>query len=143
MKKSFWLTLLFSICLSMLVCGGPPALADVEFKDLGTVMDSAKIGFDQFLFYRVDTDPYHGTEVQPGDTDTNFGEIVSKLRVTVGKNVGFADIEAQFGLIYMSTIDMDMYLTSEDEDELTVNQAWIKFGNLFNKHYFTNWFIEE
>lgn len=132
MKKRFYLAVLFSICLSMLVCGGQPAMADVEFKDLGTAVDSAQIGFDQFLFYRIDTDPYHGMEVEPGDTDTNFGEIVSKLRVTAAKNMGFANVEAQFALIYMSTIGLDVYLTSEDEDDLTVNQAWLKFGKLFD-----------
>ena len=131
MKKRLHKMLLFSICLSLMLCSGQSALADVEFKDLNSVLDSAQLGFEQYFFYRVDTNPYHGLEIVDGEADSNFGEIVSKLRLTAAKEVPFANLEAQFALIYKSTIDLDMYLTAEDEDELTVNQAWFKFGNLF------------
>ncbi|MCP4745064.1 MAG: alginate export family protein [Desulfobacteraceae bacterium] len=131
MKKRWFLNSVLLVCLSCLVCTGQSAIADVEFKNLNSVLDSARLGFDQFFFYRIDSNPYFGSDVTPGDTDSDFGEIVSKLRLSVSKNLPFANIEAQFALIYMSTIGADMYMTSEDENELGADQAWINFENLF------------
>lgn len=133
MRKKKLLVLLSLGLMLLAMVPGQLVFADVEFKELPNVLDKASLGFDLHLFYRFDNNPYFGVDI-PGDdsNDSNFGEILSKLRFTAEKNVDWTTLEAQFAPVYLSTIDQDVYGLAKDTSDLDVDQAWLKFNKLFN-----------
>lgn len=112
------------------------AFADAEFKELANVLDKSSLGIEVHLLYRADNNPYFGAKV--GETDkenTNFGEILGKIRFTAEKKLSWTTLEAQAAPYYVSTTDQDVYGLHKDKSELKMDQAWIKFHKLFNSPF--------
>ena len=133
MKKTAWLTVRF---LAVLVLTLPAAVAqaDVAIQELPNVFDEFLIGGDLSVFYRYDYRPYFTTATQEsGVTDENmWGEIFARLNFTAKKRFPWAEIEAKFSPIFMSTIDQDVYGFDKDDTEVDFNQAYIKFGGMWD-----------
>ena len=125
MKKAAWLTVRF---LAVLVLTLPAAVAraDVAIQDLPNVFDEFLIGGDLSVFYRYDYRPYFTTETQStGVTDDNmWGEIFARLNFTAKKKFPWAEVEAKFSPIFLSTIDQDVYGIDKDDTEVDFNKAY-------------------
>jgi hypothetical protein len=109
-----------------------PVQADVEIKELGNVLDKVSLGMNLHTFYRYDSDPYYGAPVGTSTKDsTGFGEIFATFRLTAEKDMGWAKAAGQFAPLYTQTIDQDVYGIAKDQSDVTVDQAWLKFSELY------------
>lgn len=122
-KKWFLLTL---VTIALLP---GQAMADVELKELGSMFDKVSVGFESHFFYMANSNTYFGSDAL-GDKDYNWAENATKLRLTVAKDLGWSNVEAQAGLVGMATIGEDHYAARKDVSKVDLSQAWIKFGNI-------------
>lgn len=119
----------FVLILILTVC---PVYADVSISELDSVMDKVSLGMDVSIFYRADKSPYYGGAIGTSDkTDASWGEIYSTIRLTAEKDLGWAKAEGQFAPFYSQTVDQDAYGVASDEGDIGMNQAWLKFGQLY------------
>lgn len=132
MKQLRGLLVFLPVLLIAIALSANGVNADIAFKDLGNTLDTASLGIDLHMLYRFDNNPYFGAPVgSSNDKNTGFGEILSKIRFTAGKNFKWAALEAQVAPYYVSTIDKDLYGIYSDVSEVGFDQAWMKFKNLF------------
>ncbi len=122
------MTLLFAI--------STPLHADVEIQELSKVFDKFTVGGEINLFYRYDSNPWFGTELSSinpefdADTHTSYGETFSRIRFTATKDIGWAELSGQFAPFFAETIGQDFYGTYDNEQEIGIDQAWIKFAKI-------------
>lgn len=112
-----------------------PAAADVAVGEIGNVLDKFSIGMDLNLFYRYDSNPYYGAPIggahNSTKTQAQWGEIYTTLRLTAEKDFGWAKTKAQFAPFYTQTIGTDAYGIAKDQGDLQVDQAWMRFGEIY------------
>jgi hypothetical protein len=131
MKKLKFFLIIFTGVLFATLLPGPTAQADVEFKELGNVLDKALLGFEAHTFIRVDTNPWYGTEAL-GSDNNSWAEVFTRLHFTGIKEFDWATLEAKVSPVFMATMDQDVYGLRKDDQEIDLNQGYIKFGQLFN-----------
>ncbi len=105
------------------------SLADIQFNELDKVFDKVSLGMEAHFFYMANKNTYFGSDAM-GEKDYNWAEQATKLRLTVGKNLGWTDLEAQVGSIFSVTAGEDHYAAHKDETDVSLNQAWLKFKDL-------------
>ena len=137
MKRTAWLMVgLFAV----LVLSLPAAVAqaDVAIQELPNVFDEFLIGGDLSVFFRYDYRPYfseatafEGSE-HPVTANNNWEEIFARLNFTAKKKFPWAEMEAKFSPIFMSTIDQDVYGLVKDKAEVDFNKAYIAFKGMWD-----------
>ncbi len=107
-----------------------------EKTNLGDTLDKVSVGFEQYLFYRADNNPYYGADV-PGATDSNtaFAEVFSKVSFSAEKDLGWTGLESQLKLYYAETISGPDLYGFPDGDDFGVDQAWVKMKALGGKPF--------
>jgi len=119
------------LVLFFLFSGGI-AHAEIEIQILPEVLDKFSIGGEVNVFYRYDQSPYYGADITPDEgPDTDWGETFSRIRFTAEKNLDWAILEGQFAPFYTETIGQDVYGLVKDDQKSGIDQAWIKFRNIF------------
>jgi len=124
------LTLFFllSMGLPRVVC------ADVKIQDLSSLFDEFLIGMQVDTFVRGDSNPAYGSKAAMwGDDDNVYGEILAQINFTAKKNIGWADLEAKFSPVFLETIGEDIYWIYNDEDDVDLDQGYVKLGNMFQR----------
>lgn len=123
----------FGLVLVMVVvgaCFSAPVLADVEIGKLDEVFDSFTIGGEINVFYRYDKNPWFGSKTAWGEDSTNYGETFSRIRFTAAKDLGWTTLSGQLAPFYAETIGKDFYAVYEDEQQIGIDQAWLKFAKI-------------
>ncbi len=132
MKRTAWLMVRL---LGILVLSLPAGVvqADVAIQELPNVFDEFLIGGDLSVFYRYDYRPYFTTaDVGPVTPDNMWGEIFARLNFTAKKKLNWAEMEAKFSPVFMSTIDQDVYGIDNDDAEVDFNKAYIAFNGMWD-----------
>ena len=132
--KSVMYVVLAKICVT--VAGSRPVNADVPIGEMENVFDKVSVGGNLNLLYRWDENPYFGSNV-PGTskTDTAYGEILAKMRLTTQKNIGWSNFTAQFKSFYVSTITQDVFAVAKDTSQFGISRAWLKFDDINNSPF--------
>jgi hypothetical protein len=132
MKRRFGgfvgIVLLVAASLSISLVSG--ATAEVEIEKLSEVFDKFTVGGEVNVFYRYDQNPRFGAEVWD-DKNTSYGETFSRIRFTAEKEIGFGTLTGQLAPYYAETIGRDVYGLVENEGKVGLDQAWIKFSQMF------------
>lgn len=121
--------------LAVLLLGLPAAVAqaDVAIQELPNVFDEFLIGGDLSVFYRYDYRPFFTTAtVGPVTDENNWGEIFARLNFTARKKLCWTELEAKFSPVFLGTFDQDVYGFDKDDAEVDFNQAYIKFGGMWD-----------
>jgi hypothetical protein len=106
------------------------ASADIEIQKLSEVFDKFTVGGEVNVFYRYDKNPYYGAEVWDGK-NTSYGETFSRIRFTAEKEIDFGTLSGQLAPYYAETIGRDFYGLVENDGKVGLDQAWIKFAQMF------------
>lgn len=122
------------LVLFMLVSAGVmSSFADVKINQLEKVFDEILIGGDAQMIYRADSNPYFGAPIgSTTDTDSSYSELLGKLRLTSKKDIGWSNLEAQFAAAFAKTVGQDVYGVADNTDDVKIDQAWLKFGQINN-----------
>ncbi len=107
-----------------------PICADVEVGKLDEVFDSFTIGGEVDVFYRFDNNPWFGSKLAWGEDSTSYGETFSRIRFTATKDLGWTTLSGQLAPYYAETIGKDFYAVYNDDQEIGIDQAWVKFGKI-------------
>jgi hypothetical protein len=115
----------------------PEARADVKIQKLSSVFDEFTVGMDLNLFYRVDKNPYFGAKLIPDGNSTkastDWGNIAGRLNLTAKKDIGWTNLSAQLSPVYLGTIGQDVYGVYNDNSEVAIDRAWMKFSRLLGE----------
>ncbi len=125
------------------ICLWNPAVAkaEVEFKDLPSIVKSASLGGEVFTTWRGDNSAFFTK-----DKDYRWAEGHAKLHVNA---VMANDVEANFGLVYKWTAGEDFYsdplffgytyrddgLATSNSSDFTVDTAYLKFNTVFDSPF--------
>lgn len=134
MKRKSSFSYPFFILIIVITFMAQPIYADVEVQELSKVFDKFTVGGEVNLFYRYDSNPWFGSVINPNfsnDTDASYGETFSRVRFTATKSVGWAELSGQFAPYFAETIGQDFYGVYDNEDNIGIDQAWLKFGKLW------------
>jgi len=126
--KRFGRILMVVVVLGACFCA--PAMADVEINKLNEVFDSFTIGGEINVFYRYDKAPWFGSKTAWGQSSTNYGETFSRIRFTAAKDLGWTTLSGQFAPFYAETIGKDFYAVYDNESQVGLDQAWLKFAHI-------------
>jgi hypothetical protein len=107
-----------------------PVLADVEIGKLNEAFDSFTLGGEINVFYRYDSNPWYGSKTAWGDDSTSYGETFSRFRLTGTKDIGWATLTGQIAPYYAETAGKDFYGVLNDVQEISIDQAWLKFAKI-------------
>lgn len=119
--------------LLFIILLGQQAKADIDINPCNNILDELRLGGDLHLFYRYSEDPLFGTPLPTNNSDnSSYGEVLSKLRLTGVKNVGWTTLEAQVGGAFMATMGADFYGAFEDEVDVDLDTAYLAFMKPFS-----------
>ena len=110
--------------------------AAVEIDKLQNVFDKVTLGAHLTAFYRVDENTFFGADITPKEgEDTDFGETWASISLTAKKDIGWTKLEAQIAPYFVETIGQDFYPAYKDESDFDMDQAWLKFNELFDSSF--------